>query len=87
MIVITIEKMNWNILVNDNKNKILVIENESIYNSKTIGYTKKKRKSLPLKLVPWGKTPYKTLGMMISIYLLYNGLTRKNSNKLEDKRN
>jgi len=42
MIVITIGKMNWNILVNDNKNKILVIENENIYNSKTIGYTKKK---------------------------------------------
>jgi len=43
MIVITIGKMNWNILVNNNKNKILVIENENIYNSKTIGYTKKKK--------------------------------------------
>lgn len=50
MIVITIEKMNWNILVNDNKNKILVIENESIYNSKTIGYTKIKKKIVTFKI-------------------------------------
>ena len=47
----------------------------------------KAKRLLPLKLVPWGKYFIKQKKIMKIIYLLYNGLTRKISDKFEGKRN